>query len=628
MRTFSRILDHLGHHDSAADLPNDIGNNVSSDVPGSDSVHDASRKLQSHGAAVEPSRVDKLKGKAKKLQHAIEHPRQATKQRPQKNESKLRALRSTALDLHPRDLDLKLRVQHAERVVLDLEERREGIGLSWHLSRYVHRARVVRRFVKFPDRSDPQHFGDGGTGKEQRFLWVKWLGHKPFCPRDVRLERLQLALYGFQDAGVAYIEPTNTKSYNRQELIRAIERLLVASQSLQYWWNRIRYVYRWENPWLTSTWLILYLLLLKTGYFMTFYYSYLLWSNLSNWDGKHTRNWMKQSTERSTQTHGRAVMLSELVLRHGPDAWFEPFMEEMGPWRQEQILDLAQFLEISNNYYMSRNRRSGMYTSVTYFALILICGLPSLEFSIKVFWLSCGFVLLQGEANLELVPKAPSRGGPCEAVVLEPSNTVRTFLCLVTGPISGLVAQVDCSNGTYTTGMGDEDDDGDDDESMSFDCLANIDQHQLSSPNDEVATSWQAHCKEHRGRLELVNDMQALRFASRGGIGVNTIWTHPISHLLELQKLTLPLTGLPAKPSVTKLSKSSAALRIIWAGPSRRQEPGEDDDAASGLVEEVLYAMNSEDRDDVFNTVIGISSFAWQELQPEIRSGENRTFFR
>lgn len=416
-------------------------------------------------------------------------------------------------------------------------------------------------------------------------------------------------------------------SYNRQELIRAIERLLVTSQSLQYWWNRVRYVYRWEDPWLTSKWLMLYLVLLKTGYFMTFYYSYLLWSYLSNWDGKHTRNWMRQSTERSTQTHGRAVMLSELVLRHGPDAWFEPFMEEMGPWLQEQLLDLAQFFEISNNYYMWRNRRSGMYTSFTYFALMLICGLPSLEFSIKVFWLSCGLFFFMSRPISSLYPRFRHVVDPVRWMYWNHPTQSEFCFAWLRSRIQGSL-RMDRAKGTYTTGIEDENDESDDDGSIFFDCLANVDQDPPSRPNDEAVISWPAHCKEHRGRLELVNDMQTLRFVSRGGIDVTTIWTQPISHLLELQKLTLPLTDLPTKPSLTKLSKSSAALRIIWAGPARRQEPGEHDDDASDLVEEVLYAMNSDDRDDVFNTIIGISDFAWQELQPEIRSGENRTFFR
>lgn len=91
--------------------------------------------------------------------------------------------------------------------------------------------------------------------------------------QDIMLIKSQLVLYGFQNTANTYIDPTNNLPYSRQELIRNIERLLVTSQGFQYWWNRVRYVYRWEDPWLTTKWFLLFLVLLKTGYFVTFYVS-------------------------------------------------------------------------------------------------------------------------------------------------------------------------------------------------------------------------------------------------------------------------------------------------------------------------------------------------------------------
>jgi len=53
--------------------------------------------------------------------------------------------------------------------------------------------------------------------------------------------------------------------------MRAVERLLVVSQAYQHWWSRVRYIYRWEDSWLTFKWLVVCLVLLKTGYVMSFY---------------------------------------------------------------------------------------------------------------------------------------------------------------------------------------------------------------------------------------------------------------------------------------------------------------------------------------------------------------------
>jgi len=48
----------------------------------------------------------------------------------------------------------------------------------------------------------------------------------------------------------------------------------VASESFQLWWMRVRRVYTWEDPWLTFKWLMVFLVLLKTGYIMSFYVGY------------------------------------------------------------------------------------------------------------------------------------------------------------------------------------------------------------------------------------------------------------------------------------------------------------------------------------------------------------------
>ena len=78
-------------------------------------------------------------------------------------------------------------------------------------------------------------------------------------------------------------------------------------------------------------------------------------------------------------------MLSELVVRHGQDDWLEPLLDEVGPWIQLQLGDVADFLESTANYYDWRNVRSTTSTCVAYAALVLVSAIPTLEFSTKVF---------------------------------------------------------------------------------------------------------------------------------------------------------------------------------------------------------------------------------------------------
>ena len=70
-----------------------------------------------------------------------------------------------------------------------------------------------------------------------------------------------------------YIDSSNEVAYDRDVLASHIERVMVASETFQLWWMRVRRVYTWEDPWLTIKWFMLFLVLLKTGYAMSFYVS-------------------------------------------------------------------------------------------------------------------------------------------------------------------------------------------------------------------------------------------------------------------------------------------------------------------------------------------------------------------
>ena len=153
---------------------------------------------------------------------------------------------------------------------------------------------------------------------------------------------------------------------------------------------RVRRVYTWEDPWLTAKWMAVFLVQLKTGFFMTGFWGYLLYSVVSNFYGKHSRTWMRESHTRASHTNERASMLSELIVRHGSDAWVEPLMDELGPWIQLQLGDLADFLESSVAYYEWRNVSATTSTCVVYVALFLLSACTSIEYSIKVFWMAAG----------------------------------------------------------------------------------------------------------------------------------------------------------------------------------------------------------------------------------------------
>jgi len=114
---------------------------------------------------------------------------------------------------------------------------------------------------------------------------------------------------------------------------------------------------------------------------------------------------MKESTHRSSETKERAAMFSELITRHGSSDWVGPLLDELGPWLQLQLSDAADFLESASSYYDWRNVSSTTATCVVYVALILVSAIPSLEYSIKVFWLAAGLYFFLSRPIATLYPR-------------------------------------------------------------------------------------------------------------------------------------------------------------------------------------------------------------------------------
>lgn len=130
--------------------------------------------------------------------------------------------------------------------------------------------------------------------------------------------------------------------------------------------------------------------------------------------------------------------------------------------------------------------------------------------------------------------------------------------------------------------------------------------------------SARAHCSSQRGTLELAPT--SLRFVAHGH-RPRTIWSHPLSHILEISKLTIPLTSLPPQemPGVTKITNNTSALTIFWIKPEMRQRlktTEEQPDSADVCVQETCYAMEKEPRDWLCNAILGVSGITWMELQP------------
>ncbi|TKA83482.1 hypothetical protein B0A55_00551 [Friedmanniomyces simplex] len=581
-----------------------------------------------------PSKTEKVKEKLKLVKHAVAHPHQAAKQRGQKQVLKTaiqterpwlgdqKVADAELFDAYddleheraeacqdPSRHDSADPLHEAEARVDDIEDKRTELEVVWHMSRYVRRARVVRKPLAWPPMERYLQFG--ANGKYERLLWVKWVGH--------------IMLYGFQASALQYIDPTNTLPYNREELTRAVERLLVVTQAYQAWWSRVRHVYRWEDPWLTFRWFVVYLAMLKTGYFMSFYWGYLIYSFSTNRYGKHSRYWMRESDARATKTQETAATISEVIIRHGPDAWLEPFLDTFGPWLQEQLLDLAQFLEVCNASYMWRNVTSTSYTCFGYLVLFLVSAIPDLQYSMKIFWLSCGLFFFGSRPISSCYPRFRHVVDPLRWFFwYTPTMSEHSFQWLREHAQLSLHRRKDdaADLGDFAAVL--DNDDDQEDMQLYFECLSTpppqyyslAAEQQALMASEPAILSFKAHWSGRRGRLEVTR--KSVRFVLTGRNKSTTEWERTMADLLEVRKLNLPLTDLPV-PSLTKLSKSSAALSILWVRTddvslASTEEHTNDE---TKCEEEVMYGMVSDRRDEAFNALIGVSGATWMELQPE-----------
>ena len=50
--------------------------------------------------------------------------------------------------------------------------------------------------------------------------------------------------------------------------------------------------------------------------------------------------------DRSAEAEGTAYQLSELIEKYGRENWLQPILEQLGPYIQLQLQDIANLLEV------------------------------------------------------------------------------------------------------------------------------------------------------------------------------------------------------------------------------------------------------------------------------------------
>ncbi|TKA72586.1 hypothetical protein B0A49_03439 [Cryomyces minteri] len=480
-------------------------------------------------------------------------------------------------------------VNKCKSVVDDLEGHRESMRVAWTTSRYIERVRVVpKEHISFPQRESFREYDM--YGNFVRFQWEKYLGH--------------LLIYATQDFAAQYVDDFEEPPFDRDTLIKHVERLIMASGPWQEWISGLRQLYRWEDPKRTGKWLAVWAVIWYLDYVITFIYAYIAYVVLANRYSPKPVEAMRESYKRAVDRGSDVFKFSELINRHGGGGWIDPLIDELGPQLQLQLGDLADFLEVVINFY-EWTYPSKTAASVFFLLTCIAVGLlASSGFSIKVCTLVTIGTFFFGWPVASLHPRYRKLVSPLRCIFWDiPTHAEWSFMYLrrqaqltrekligqkveqvykstdIGGPLP-YAATLDVPHVTSTG-------------------PAEI----LDADEDDDAASW--HTADSSSSI--LDGIDFISFRCRSGTtpGRLVVYSSGIRFMRSFPSKQLWRRSFLELVEMRKISGSTVAKLM-----NRELLEFKFMDGTTTSVE----AMKQ--RDEAFNTIIGFSGLQWQQLQP------------
>ncbi|KAL8830962.1 MAG: hypothetical protein Q9191_001142 [Dirinaria sp. TL-2023a] len=325
-----------------------------------------------------------------------------------------------------------------------------------------------------------------------------------------------------QDFSAQYHDEFETLPYEIDSVRRHVERIIFASAPWQAWAMDVRSVYRWEQPFTTLKW------------------------------------------------------ISELIDKHGSENWIEPLMQEMGPYIQLQLGDIANMLEVFSNFYQWMYPRKTASTLWFFASCLLITLFCDMAYCVKI----TGFVAGAEWSFQHLRRRAQLNREQIISKSVQDSHdrgTARPYLENYAGQIAAL-PKIPIE---VTQPAGTEEHDGEDD-----------------------GASW--HSADSSYSILDSRDIVAFKARSDKTTGRFIVYTNGIRFVRSPKQKELWRRTFPELAEMRKLDRSTLA-RVTRKALEQLELTFTD---GSSIV---LEAMK--DRDEAFNTIIGFSALQWQSLQ-------------
>ena len=255
-----------------------------------------------------------------------------------------------------------------------LEAQRDSMRVAW-ITRHTDRVRVVpKEHIKPPVKESFIERDQQGT--VLRYNWKSWLGH--------------LLVYFTQDFSVQYIDDFNELPFDIDTVRNHAERLVMASAPWQIWAMEVRSVYRWEDPYRTGKWLALYIVLWYTEHIGAFLWGCVLYYTIRNKHYPSSMKHLRAAIQRSADTESAAFQFGEFIDRHGRDSWLDPLIDQLGPYVQLQLGDIANLLEVLSNFYSWKSPKKTAASLVFFGACLATALFADMAFCMKIVWFIVG----------------------------------------------------------------------------------------------------------------------------------------------------------------------------------------------------------------------------------------------
>ncbi|KAH7400410.1 hypothetical protein BKA64DRAFT_481465 [Cadophora sp. MPI-SDFR-AT-0126] len=485
--------------------------------------------------------------------------------------------------------------------IQEMERKRQGIRVAWVTTRHVYRVRAVD--ANPPPFPDDEFFIVNDDCGYPEFQLGKWIAYKA----------LNIS-HGFS---AQYIDDFEELPFDFDTLRRHVERLVIVSAPLQEFVSDLRSIYRWQDPARTGKWMVLYFGLWYISHIMTFTYGYIFYSTIMNDFYPPTVADLRAEMSRSFDRGATAFKVGELMDKHGSDNWLEPLLDQVGPYIQVQIGDLASFLEAAYNFYHFQSPAATIASLCFVAALFLLTALVDSRYAMKVLWFMIGLIFFICWPISSLSPRFRLLVSPLKWMLWDvPSHSELSFQFLQERAAVARESIIsdhhrensdpDVTRGSALRSDSDGQDVSDDE---SFVTSA------TSFENEDLAIlSFDCIFQHIPGHFTI--STTGVRFDPSINHFSNSMaaFYKPYSELLEMSKRQ---THSSILSPLAKVTSGMDKLELRFRGNfGVAGVPG----IGEMVEEEVLLLENMRGRDKAFNAIIGFSGVRWQHLQKRPKS--------